>query len=68
MKTLWEKAYSYLEQISGVWVVCHFTGELSEVVVWLVFRLQDNLLGNLEKPDGLHWGLIVGNFGSAGDW
>ena len=59
---------------SGVWVVCHSTGELSEVVekhkltvVRLLFRLQDNLLGNLEKLDGFHWGLVVGNFSSAGD-
>ena len=32
------------------------------------FRLQDNLLGNLEKLVSFRWGLIVGNFGSAGDW
>ena len=62
-----EKAYSCLEKSSEVWVVCQSTGELSEVVVWLGFRLQDNLLGNLEKLDGLHWGLIAENFSSAGD-
>ena len=44
----------------------NFTGELSEVgekqkltVIWLIFRLQDNLLGNLEKLNGFRWGLRV---------
>ena len=56
-----KKAYCW-EVGSGVWIVCHSTGELSEVVVWLVFRLQNNLLGNLEKLDGFRWGLIVRKF------
>ena len=68
MKTLWGRKLSCWGVGSGVWVVCQSTGELSEVVVWLVFRLQDNLLGNLEKLDGFRWGLIIRSFGSAVDW
>ena len=57
---------SCLGKSSGVSVVFHSTGELSLVgenqksaVIRLDFRLQNNLLGNFEKLDGFHRGLIV---------
>ena len=75
MKTLWGrklipvwKKFRSFGRLPLYWGVI-LVGERQKLtVIRLLFRLQDNLLGNMEKLDGVHWGLIVRNFGSAEDW
>ena len=60
-----KKTYSCLEKVQefgllAILLGSYQVGEKQKLtVIRLLFRLQDNLLGNLKKLDGFHCGLIV---------